>query len=109
MFSELLDALSFLTSFRWPQVQGEVTAVDVETIPGRYSDGDELRLAVAYKFYVGADGPYTGESYWTSALTGGAAVLEKSRNIRVGQPVTIRYRPTDPSVSRIDGSFWREL
>lgn len=58
VFGELYDAISYLWSFLWPKVTGEITAVDVER-------NDRLtRLAVAYKFRVNDDGPYTGESFW---------------------------------------------
>jgi hypothetical protein len=63
VLDDLYDAVSFLWSWRWPETPGEVTAVDIERIQD--SDGIEtFRLAVAYKFSIGSDGPYTGESFW---------------------------------------------
>jgi len=47
MFGDLYDAMSLLWSWRWPVTEGEVTAVG----------GDTARLAVAYEFSVGDDGP----------------------------------------------------
>ena len=62
MFEALYDAISFLWSNRWPTVEGEITAVEVDRIAGRRND--HFRLAVAYKFFLGGDGPYTGVSFW---------------------------------------------
>ena len=63
MFGDLYDTLSTLWTWSWPIVDGEATAVDVER--QRHSRGaDTLRLSVTYKFFVGSDGPYTGESFW---------------------------------------------
>lgn len=54
MFDDLYDAISFLGSWRWPEVMGEITAVDVERI--KQSVGSvRLRLAVAYKFSLDGD------------------------------------------------------
>ena len=103
MFADLYDAISYLWSFQWPEATGEVTAVDVEM------DGRALRLAVAYKFWVNDDGPYTGESFWNPAFNVNRRVLEGRRKIRVRYPVLVRYRPDDPSVNRLDRSVWREL
>jgi len=61
MFNDLYDVISLAWSWRWPVANGVITAVDVERFRssnGRYS----ARLAVAYEFSVGDDGPYTGES-----------------------------------------------
>ena len=107
MFSELYDAVSYLWSWRWPEAMGEVTAVDVERIK---SGGNiQLRLAVAYKFSINDDGPYTGESFWNLAFYVNRRVLAGKRKIRHGQKVTIRYRQDDPSVNRLDGRVWQEL
>ena len=103
MFEGLYDLISLLWSWRWPQVAGQVTAVDVEKV------GRALRLAVAYKFSVGEDGPYCGESFWSPALAGDGRVLEARRKIRVGHSVQVRYRPDDPSVNTMDGSVWNRL
>ena len=49
MFDYLYDAISLLWSWRWPEIPGEVTAVDIDRVQD--SDGIEtFRLAVAYKF-----------------------------------------------------------
>jgi hypothetical protein len=59
MFEDLYDAISMIWSWRWPASGGRVTAVDVERI--RHSRGrDTLRLAIAYEFSLGDDGPYPG-------------------------------------------------
>lgn len=72
MFGEIYDAISHLWSWRWPEAKGEITAVDVEKPKRR---NGSLRLAVAYKFSVNGDGPYTGESFWTPALATKRRVL----------------------------------
>ena len=46
MFEDLYDAISFFWSKKWPVVEGEITAVDVERIPTSRSK-DRFRLAVA--------------------------------------------------------------
>jgi len=100
MFDDLYDAISFVASWKWPEATGEVTAADVERI--RDSRGNvRLRLAVAFKFSVNGDGPYTGESFWNPAFFVNRQVLAARRRIRVGQPVIVRYRKDDPSVNRL--------
>jgi hypothetical protein len=108
MFDDLRDALSFLGSWRWPETMGEVTAVDVESI--EHSRGDvRLRLAIAYKFSVNGDGPYTGESFWNPAFFVNRRVRAARHKIRVRQPVIVRYRTDDPSVNRLDRRVWESL
>src|SRR5215472_2339691 len=100
MFDDLYNAISFLGSWRWPKVLGEITAVDVERIA--HNDGNErLRLAVAYKFFINEDGPYTGKSFWNPAFCPNRRILEARRKVRVRQPVHVRYRKDDPSVNRL--------
>ncbi len=73
MFNDLYDAISLLWSWRWPVAEGEVTAVDIERM--RHDrNSDTARLAVAYEFSVGDDGPYTGECFW------GARILLSQEN-----------------------------
>ena len=103
VFEDLYEKLSTLWSWRWPETMGEVTAVDVERI--RHAEGgDTLRLAVAYKFSIGADGPYTGECFWQPflSLTSKNKVHAAHHNIHVHQQVLVRYRVDDPSVSKLD-------
>jgi hypothetical protein len=100
MFDDLYDAISFGASWTWPEATGEVTAADIERI--RDGGGSvRQRLAVAFKFSVNGDGPYTGESFWNPAFFVNRRVLAARRRIRVGQPVVVRYRKDDPSVNRI--------
>lgn len=108
MFSELYDEISLLWSWRWPEIPGEVTAVDVEGIKNS-RDRESFRLAVAYKFSIGNDGPYTGESFWQPAFFSKKRVLAARRNIRVHQQVIVRYRPDDPSVNKLDRQVWENL
>jgi hypothetical protein len=107
MFSSLIDSLSLLFSWRWPKAAGEITAVDIDTAYNRGA----YRLAVAYKFFVNNDGPYTGESYWEGGFSADrvSALLEAQKKLHIGQRVTVRYRPDDPSINRLDRSTWREL
>jgi hypothetical protein len=106
MFGDLYDTLSYLWSWRWPVAQGDVTAVDVERIQrGRDTT---YRLAIAYEFSLGADGPYTGESFWRPAFLARRRVQSKAREFHRRQPVTVRYRPDDPSVNRLDRTVWRK-
>ena len=82
MFDDLYDAVSVLWSWRWPVADGEITAVDIERT--RDSDGRQsIRLAVAYKFSIGDDGPYTGESFWTPAFAPKTRVARARRRFRL--------------------------
>jgi hypothetical protein len=109
MFEDLYDTISRLWSRRWPEAMGEVTAVAVERIGTSPRDKGRLRLAVAYKFSVNGEGSYTGESFWSPAFRFSRAVLAARRNIRVGQPVLVRYRTDDPSVNTLDRHVWQRL
>lgn len=100
MLSELYDSISLLFWRRWPTVEAVITAVNMRT-------GREPRLIVAYEFSVGNDGPYTGEASWP-ALPGDSDASCISDRLRVGQPVTVRYRPDDPSVNTVDHMLWWE-
>src|SRR5437879_13887542 len=101
IFQAIYDALSFLGSFRWPIAQGEITAIDIERI--EHSRGRDLfRLAVAYKFCVGVDGPYSGEAFWQPNFTlfnERARIKAARHKLHIGQPIQIRYRPDDPTVN----------
>jgi Protein of unknown function (DUF3592) len=106
VLGELYDKVTLLFSWRWPTVEGDITSVDLDAVSaGRR--GDRVRLAVAYKFCVGRDGPYTGEYYWDPRSS--ANVLAAKNTLRVGQSVTVRYRPDDPSVSTLADDFWPGL
>jgi hypothetical protein len=108
MFRDLYDAISILWFWRWPEAVGEVRAVDMERI--RDSDGrDTFRLAVAYKFSLGSDGPYTGESFWQPLFFQKKRVLAARHNVRVGQQVPVHYRPDDASVNKLDRRAWINL
>jgi hypothetical protein len=100
MFEELFDKISLIWSPFWPVADGTVTEVISERV-GR--DRDRARLAVAYEFSVGDDGPYTGECFWTPATCELKRVAAARRKVRAGQKVTVRYRRDDPSVNTLDG------
>jgi len=87
---------------------GEVTAVDMERIKDS-ERGETFRLAVAYKFSIGNDGPYTGESFWQPAFFSKKRVLAARHNVRVHQQVMVRYRPDDPSVNKLDRRVWSDF
>ncbi|MGP0097309.1 MAG: DUF3592 domain-containing protein [Terriglobales bacterium] len=107
---DLYDKISTLWSWRWPETTGEVTAVDIERIRDP-EGGETLRLAVAYKFSIGDDGPYTGESFWQPFLPQILTdrVLTARNNVQVHQQVLVRYRADDPSVNKLDRCVWRNL
>jgi len=106
MFNDLYDAMSFLWSWRWPVADGRVTEVISERM-GRKKD--RARLAVAYEFSTGSDGPYTGECFWTPAFLQVRRVASARKKIRRSAGVRVRYRPDDPSVNRLDGGVARLL
>jgi hypothetical protein len=108
MFEDLYDGISLLFSWRWPVLPGEVTAVNLERIK-HYRGWDTLRLAVAYKFSIGAEGPYTGESFWTPSFFINKRVTAARHKIHNHQQVLVRYRPDDPSVNTLDRTTWRGL
>jgi hypothetical protein len=108
VFDDLYDAISLLWSWRWPEIPGEVTAVDVDRVQD--SDGIEtFRLAVAYKFSIGNDGSYTGESFWQPTVSSKKRIFSARDRIGVNQKVNVRYRPDDPSVNKLDRSVWESL
>jgi Protein of unknown function (DUF3592) len=108
VLADLYDAISLLWSWRWPEIPGEITAVDVDRVQD--SEGIEtFRLAVAYKFSIGNDGPYTGESFWHPTVSSKKRVFSARDNVRVNQKVNVRYRPDDPSVNKLDRSVWQGL
>ena len=108
MFDDLYDALSLVWSSRWPKSEGEITAVEAERV--RHNRREEmLRLAIAYKFSVGEDGPYTGESFWSPNFFVKKRIIAARRKFRLRQRVTVRYRSDDPSVNKLDSSVWKGL
>jgi len=108
MFEDLYDAASFLWSWTWPTVDGNITEVLVERIRHNRNP-DTFRLSVTYEFSVGTDGPYTGESFWAPTFCRKRRVTAARHTIRRHQRVPVRYRPDDPSVNRLDRSVWHEL
>jgi hypothetical protein len=105
VFEALWDEVSKLGSFRWPVARGEVTDALIER--RRDSRGNEHpRLAVAYKFSVGDDGPYDGEGFWQLRWSWNALakIKQARRKVRSGHSVRVRYRPDDPSVNKLDGA-----
>jgi hypothetical protein len=108
MFEDLYDTVSLIFSRWWPKADGEITAVDIERI--RHSRGkDTLRLAVAYKFSLGDDGPYTGESFWQPSFCVNRKVMAARHKVHLRQTVIVRYRSDDPSVNKLDRGVWRNL
>ncbi|MFZ0296250.1 MAG: DUF3592 domain-containing protein [Candidatus Sulfotelmatobacter sp.] len=99
MFSDLYDDISLLFYRRWPSVEGEITAVRIL--------GSTARLLVEYSFSV-EDTSYIGEAGRPSWSVGTAPIDIRER-FPVGQSVTVRYRPDNPSVNKLDRSVWEDL
>ncbi len=108
MFDDLRDSVSFLWSWRWPYTEGQVTAADIERIK-RSRGFETFRLAIAYEFSVGDDGPYTGESFWQPLFFPRKRVAAARHKFHLHRSVTVRYRADDPSVNRLDRSAWQDL
>ena len=102
MLEDLRDAASLLFSRSWLKAEGSITRVYVDP----YERGFYLRIA--YEFSIGADGPYTGESRCPTWF-GGTDVLDINNTFAIGRSVPIRYKPGDPSINKIDPSFWGDL
>lgn len=109
MFEDLGDAIRMMFRFSWPTADAEITEVDIERV-GDPEDG-RLRLAVCYKFYVGDDGPYTGESFWEPKFTWGLVkrMRNAQRTMRQKNKVPVHYRRDDPSQNRLDRDSWGGL
>ena len=76
----------------------------------RHSRGrDTLRLSVTYKFFVGNDGPFTGESFLGTSILPQWRVVAARHKIHIRQRVPVRYRADDRSVNRLDRSVWQQL
>ena len=103
MFEDLYDAISRLWSDKWPIADGEVSEVILD------NNSDTIRLAIAYEFSVGSDGPYTGESFWRPLFPSMKRMQNAKRKFHRRQRVTVRYRSDDPSVNRLDGRVWQDL
>ena len=102
MFSDLYDSSSLLFSRSWPEAEGVITAGGV-----RAADRDGYYLVVEYKFSVGDDGPYTGESKCPLAYVGDATQLNEK--VHVGEPITIRYRRDNLSVNKLENRMWEDF
>jgi len=105
MFADLYDSVSLLWSWRWLVAEGEITAADVI----RNREKRTAMLDLAYKFYVGDDGPYTGTYVWRPAFCQEKTIAKARRRFHLHQLVRIRYRPDDPSVNTLDGGMSRLL
>ncbi len=99
MFSDLYNYISLLFYRRWPSIDGEITAVRIL--------GGSGRLLVEYSFSL-EDKSYIGESGCPSWSVGTIAIDVQER-LSVGQSVTVRYRPGNPSVNKLDRSVWQDL
>lgn len=106
MFSDLYDSISLLFSWRWPKAEGVITAVDLRSSRHSQRGTSDLRLVVLYEFSVGGDGPYTGETI-CSRWFGETDVMNIGDKLAIGRRVTVRYRPGDPSVNKLDRSVWQ--
>ena len=111
MFEDLIDAARMLFSGSWPTAQAAITQVEIERIHHPDRREDEVRLSVCYRFYVGDDGPYTGESFWKPNFTCGLAkrMRDAKRRMNAKRTALVRYRQDDPSQNRLDREAWRDL
>lgn len=107
MFRNLYDYISLLFSWRWPKAEGVITAVDLRAAANGDGGANRLRLVIVFKFCLGDDGPYTGESL--SPYLSNIDLVDVNQQLRTGRPVAVRYRPDDPSVNRLDLSVWQDF
>jgi len=99
MLSDLYDYISLLLYRLWPSVEGQITAVRIL--------GGSGRFLVEYKFSLD-DSSYIGEAGCPSWSVGTAAINIHER-FPIGQSVTVRYRPDNPSVNKLDRSVWQNI
>ncbi len=99
MFSDLRDYFSLLFYWRWPMVEGEITAV-------RFLGGTR-HWCLDYRFSLG-DRSYIGEASCPAWLAGTGAV-NLNETFRIGQAVSVRYRRGNPSVNKLDRSVWQDI
>ncbi len=78
----------------------------MQLVPYGRDFGYMPRIRVDYKFSIGEDGPYTGESVWTPSASLATNFNEK---FGVGKSVIVRYRRTNPSVNKLDRNVWKDL
>jgi hypothetical protein len=109
MFEDLYDAISRVWSWRWPVANGEITEVLLERVRHRTDNHSTVRLAVAFEFSIGDDGPYTGESFWRPLFPTTRRMQRAKGKFHRHQQVLVRYRPDDPSVNRLDHRVWQDL
>jgi|HubBroStandDraft_4_1064222.scaffolds.fasta_scaffold06172_8 hypothetical protein len=98
MFSDLYDYVSLFFYRHWPSVEGEITAVRIL--------GGSGRLLVEYSFSL-AGGSYIGESGCPWSVD--TAAVNIHQRLSVGRSVTVRYRPDNPTVNKLDRSVWEDL
>lgn len=91
--------------------RSEVTAGDIERM--RHDrNSDTARLAVAYEFSVGDDGPYTGECFWVPAFCSVSRIAKPviGGNFISVTPCGSAIAPAIPvSVNTLDGGVARLL
>ncbi len=99
MFSDLYDYISLLLYWLWPSVEGQITAVRIL--------GGSGRFLVEYKFSLEMD----LTSVKPVALLGLSARQLSTFNetFPIGQSMTVRYRPDNPSVNKLDRSVWQNI
>ncbi len=107
MFEDLYDSIRMWFSWSWPTAQAEITEVEVEYFPA--DQEKQPRLCVCYKFYVGDDGPYCGESFWRPTFSLLKDIEEAKHVMETKRTAPVRYRQDDPSQNRLDREAWRDL
>ena len=109
MFEDLYDACTRLFSFTWPTANAEITDMEMENL-GDHNE-PRFRMCVCYRFYVGDDGPYSGEDFWKPMWTYKQLQRLKraKQNLLLKHTVPVRYRRDDPSLNRLDTDAWRGI
>ena len=103
MVEDFRDSVSLLLSRNWPTADGQITGVSAYPY-----DRGGIQFALTYTFFVSDDGPYSGESH-SPGWFPGEKVVEINDKFRVGQKVTVRYRPDNPTINKLDRSTWDDL
>lgn len=105
MFEELREGVSKLFSWRWPSCDGVIVSVDTQAgSVSRYGGG--LVLVIGYEF-LAKNAHYSGEYFWEPASP--AAVLAARDQLKIGQPLSVRYRPDDPNVNVLDPGIFDDF
>ena len=105
MSEDLREGISRLFSWRWPSCAGVIVSVDTQAGPvSRYGGG--LVLVIGYEFSTN-HANYSGEYFWEPGSP--ATVLAAGDQFKIGQKVSVRFRPDDPDVSTLDRQMFDDF